>query len=143
MADLLESYVHTERLGTWNRHRGHVGMDGKRKPGGEWDYLRYHVTLRNRRRLAGAGWLVRGGLAPDQLELVLHAAGLHHDNPIEWYVKTALAAIPEARLASEQRRRNLLAHREGHESFYAYRNARAVSLGYRSLYDQRRQEGWQ
>jgi hypothetical protein len=145
-ADLLETYVGSNRLATWNRTRGlfiGLGPRGGRlyDSGGNWDSLR-HVSVHQRRRLTGAGWLTLNGEAPDQLELIMRAAGCSEPQPIEWYIRTALLAIPEAQRAANIRRHERLAERNGHDSYYEHRNAWVQSLGYKSLYHYRKDKQW-
>jgi hypothetical protein len=110
--DLLELYVGAERLSTSGRHRGR---------GGEWDSLRA-VPVRTRRRLTGAGWLVRDGLAPDQLQHIMWEAGAPTpdiDSAVTLYVRLSVAAIGETR--AERYRRQFRA-----------RDRRAFEAGWRS-----------
>jgi len=140
--DRLEQMTGGERLATWNRHRGHLAMDGKRKPGGEWDTLRAW-PLRRRQRLTSAGYLARGGMSPDDFADLLVRNGAPDHDPIAWYLREAERALRERRHAATVRRRALLARSAGHQSYYDYRTALARSLGYRSLWHYRKEQGWQ
>lgn len=142
IGDRLEQMTGGERLATWNRHRGHVAMDGKRKPGGEWDTLR-STPIRRRRRLTSAGYLALGGMQPDDFADLLVRNGAPSHDPIAWYLAEADRALKERRHAATVRRRALLARSAGHQSYYDYRQERARALGYRSLWHYRKEQGWQ
>lgn len=64
---------------------------------GEWDWLPL-VDRRTMRRLTGAGYFARHGLALDEAADVIrqHVAGIATmDDAIEWYIRTALHELNE------------------------------------------------
>ncbi|HWL44574.1 MAG TPA: hypothetical protein VNQ73_16660 [Ilumatobacter sp.] len=114
------------------------------RPGGEWDALRA-LPVRVRRRLLGAGYLRPGGLEPDVAAdlIASQVPGVGSvDAAIEWYVRTCLAAIAEARTDAGRRRRAQLARRGGHSTYYAYRSEWARDRGHQSVWHMRRDRGW-
>lgn len=132
--DLLDTVVQYERLAS--RPSPHTR--------GEWDALRAY-SPRVRRRLIGAGYMIPGGLQPDQLAELICARvpeAVDVDSAIAWYVKTCLAAIGEARTEAGRARRARLARRNGYPTYYAYRNAMSKAKGYGSLWDERRMRRW-
>jgi hypothetical protein len=140
IGDML--YALGEPLPTWNRHRGHLGMDGKRKPGGEWDYIRA-LPIRTRRRLTGAGFMAREAMRPDEFADMLrrnvpHLADLGDTDCHAWYVKHALLALTERRQAEHHDRHLAYALASGAPSYYALRDQRARAAGYRSFWHQRK-----
>jgi hypothetical protein len=112
--------------------------------GPEWDGLRL-MNQRTLRRLRGAGWMISGGMQPDQLTEVIvpRVADVELiDEAIEWYVRTCLVAIAEARLVAQRQRHRKLAVRNGHRTYYDYRTALAQEQGYESLWHMRKAKGW-
>lgn len=109
-----------------------LGGDRIRTPkttqtGGESDPFRSH-SRRDLRRLTGAGYLVAGGLSHDEAAdwITDHVPGIENpDDAIDWYVRTALEAIDEAR-------------RDRNAAIYARRKARAIALGWRSFWHRRK-----
>jgi hypothetical protein len=124
ITDNLLSICGAERLATFHG-----------QPGGEWDHLRLHVSLRTRRSLTGAGWMRLHGMKPD---VFCDWIG----NSIEWYVDQCRQAIPEQQRANNIARHHRVAERNGHRSYYEHRSAWVRSLGYSSLYAYRKQRGW-
>lgn len=123
---------------------GDVVASGPVGPGGEWDAIR-GIPLRRRRCLIGALYLTPTGLRPDVAAEIIaqRVAGINSiDDAMEWYVRTALTAVGERRIASRLRRRKRLHLRHGYSSEYDYRNARSIERGYRSLWCERVARGW-
>ena len=114
------------------------------QPGGEWDVIR-SLPPRVKRTLIGSGYLRPGALQPDvAAELIRdQIPGVQTvDDAIEWYVRTALAAIAESRTDAGRRRRNELARKSGHTTYYAYRSEWTRSRGHQSLWQMRKDRGW-
>ena len=133
--DELDRVVGSERL---------ASSPGPRN-GPEWDGLRL-MNPRKLHRLRGARWMVPGAMQPDQLAEVIvpRVADVESiDDAIEWYVKMCLIAIDEARTAAGRRRRGKLARRNGHPTYYAYRDEQARQQGHESLWHLRKERGWQ
>jgi hypothetical protein len=129
IGDLL--YVLGEVMPTWNRHRGHVGMDGRRKPGGEWDYIR-SMPLRTRRRLTSAGYMAKHAMGPDEFADLIRGcvpgmSDLSDGECHAWYVRTALLALTERRRAEHHDRHLAFARSLGYPTYYALRRARESS----------------
>ena len=146
ISDLLYSACGGEPLATWNRNRGHIGMDGRRKPGGEWDYIRV-LPIRTRRRLTGAGYMAKHGMLPDEFADMIRAnapgmGGKGDTQCIEWYVGHALLALKERRRAEHYDRHLAYARSRGASSYYALRNSEAFLDGYASLWHKRKANGW-
>lgn len=144
--DLLYSVTGGEPMPTWNRHRGHVGMDGRRKPGGEWDYIR-GLSLRTRRQLTGAGYMAKHAMQPDVFAGLIRerAPGMSDRTDTEclvWYVVHALEALAERRRANGYDRKLRLARRRGAPSYYALRGEEAKAAGYPSYWAMRKAKGW-
>lgn len=144
--DMLSNATGGEPLPTWNRNRGRIGMDGKRKAGGEWDYIR-SLPIRTRRRLAGAGFMALGAMMPDEFADMLrdnvpHLAGRGDGECHAWFVKHALLALAERRQAEHHDRHLAYARSRGAPSYYALRNAEAFLDGYDSLWHLRKAKGW-
>jgi hypothetical protein len=115
------------------------------QPGGEWDTLR-GWPLRSRQRLAGAGWMARHGEKPDVFaEILCNVFGEQTvgPDPIAWYLREAERAVRECQAAARRLRHARLAASHGHRTYYAYRAAWVRSLGYRSLWEYRKDQGWQ
>lgn len=115
-------------------------------PGGEpeWDWLP-RVSRRTLRRLRGARYMRRDGVQPDWLAqlIVPRVPGVETDgDAIDWYIKTCLVAIDEARLLAGRRRRFMAAMRAGHGTHYEHRTAQAKAMGYRSVWHMRKERGW-
>jgi hypothetical protein len=126
--DLL--YVLGEVMPTWNRSRGHVGCDGRRKPGGEWDYIR-SMPLKTRRRLTGAGYMAKHAMGPDEFaDLIRNCVpGMSDKSDGEchaWYVRHALLALTERRRAEHYDRHLAYARSLGYPTYYALRRAREL-----------------
>lgn len=136
--DALWDCLGGNALATWN---------GKRGTGGEWDALR-SVPLKRRRRLTGAGYLRRDGMAPDQLAELIRTYGPAGSASwgtcecIDWYVRTALRALDERRTAHHYDRHLAYAKACGKRSYYALRDAAAQEAGYSSLWQYRKAMGW-
>lgn len=116
------------------------------RPNGEpeWDYLR-DLPKRTLRRLRGAGCMRSGAMPPDLLAdlIVSRVADCETiDDAMEWYVKTCLVAIDEARVLARRRRHLNVARRNGHSSYYQYRTALARQQGYASVWEMRKDRGW-
>jgi len=146
VGDMLHSVLGGEPMPTWNRNRGHRGMDGKRKPGGEWDYIRA-LPLKTRRRLTGAGYMAKNAMSPDDFADMIrrYAPGMGSAGDTEchaWYVKHALLALTERRQADRYDRHLAYARSRGAPSYYALRNAEAFLDGYDSLWHKRKAKGW-
>jgi len=146
IGDMLLNAVGNEPLPTWNRNRGRIGMDGKRKPGGEWDYIR-SLPIKTRRRLTGAGYMAKNAMAPDEFADMLrnnvpHLAGRGDTECHAWFVKHALLALTERRRADRYDRHLAYARSRGAPSYYALRNAEAFLDGYDSLWQMRKAKGW-
>lgn len=142
VADRLDVIMGGECLATWNSSRGHLGMDGKRHPGGEWDALRA-TPIRVRRRLTAAGYLARGGMQADTFaDMLVRNGAPDTGDPIAWYLREALRALRERQTAARVRRHALLARHNGHESYYAYRQAKCQEAGYASVWHYRKERGW-
>lgn len=112
--------------------------------GGEWDWRR-NMDRRTHRRLAGAGWLSATGEMPDVVAdlIIANVAGIEHfSDAIDWYIRHARRAIPEARRESHQHRHRRFAKQNGYDSYYAYRRAQALEHGHGSLWHMRKDRGW-
>lgn len=143
IGDMLYDVTGGESLATWNRIRGRLGMDGKRKPGGEWDYLR-GLRLRTRRQLTGAGYMTRHGMNPDEFADLIRAhhppmSGKGDTECLVWYVVHALEALAERRKAERYDRHLAYARANGAPSYYRLRDERARAAGYRSYWHQRKE----
>lgn len=112
--------------------------------GGEWDWLRA-LSAKQRRRLIGAGWLSRVGERPDVLAdaIIREVGGVETlDEALTWYVRHALAAIPEARREAHRRRHDRRARALGFPSYYHLRAATAREHGHGSFWHMRKDRGW-
>lgn len=146
IGDMLHATTGGTPLATWNRDRGHIGMDGKRKPGGEWDYLRV-LPIRTRRRLTGAGFMSKYGMAPDEFADVIrdNAPGMGGKGDTEciaWFVGHALLALKERRRAEHYDRHLAYARANGASSYYALRDQRARAAGFRSFWHMRKEASY-
>lgn len=140
LCDELDRLTGGERLATWNRHRGHLGMDGKRHPGGEWDDIRA-LPLRVRRSLTSAGFMSLHGMQPDDFADMLVRNGIQGD-PIPTFIALARKALRERRWAAGVDRRNRLARRVGAGSYYEYRTRWVQAHGYASVWHYRKERQW-
>jgi hypothetical protein len=132
----LDRVMGAERVATWNART--------RQPGGEWDTIRA-LPPRSRRRLVGARWLRRDGLPPDvAATIICDAVGDVRTTceAMQWYCRTALVAIDEARREAHRDRHARAARRLGARSYYDVRATRAVLAGYPSLWHERVARGW-
>lgn len=78
-------------------HGNALRSSGGRTAFGEWDWLD-HVPRRDMRRLTGAGYFARAGLAIDEAAdlIISRVPGVETiDDAIEWYVATALVELDE------------------------------------------------
>jgi hypothetical protein len=121
LRELIDIATGGETLATWNRHRGHLGMDGRRHPGGEWDTLRA-VPIRTRRALTAAGYLARGGMQPDDFADLLrrNLPAQVEPDPIAWYIATARRILR----ATPYETRTRFVRERGYASLWYYRKAR-------------------
>jgi len=134
--DELDRVVGSEALAS-SPTRWNVGQ-------GEWDYL-HLLPRKTLRRLRGARYMRVGGMQPDVLaELIApNVAGCDStDAAMEWYVKTCLVAVAEARLIAGRKHRLRVAQRNGHQNYYQYRTESAKRQGYDSVYKMRKGRGW-
>lgn len=108
-----------------------LGDDRLRAPGrglihDEFDVFA-QLPARSTRRLAGAGFLTAGGLAHDvAADLIIERVAEVHwfGEAIQWYVRTALEACREVRVAAHARQfqaRDRRARRDGFGSYYYQR----------------------
>jgi len=141
LSDEVERLRGDETLATWNRHRGYLGMDGRRHPGGEWDAIRY-LPLRLRRSLTTAGFLSRGGMQPDEFADMLVRNGLDASDPIAAYIALCRKALRERARVANRARHDVLARRSGLSSYYEYRTRNVQALGYRNLWHYRKEKQW-
>lgn len=112
-------------------------MDGKRKPGGEWDTLRA-TPLRVRRSLTSAGYLSRHGMQPDDFADLLTRNGVTDPDPIAWYVREARRALRERQQARRVGLDLARAHAAGCSTPFQHRDQQARALGYDSFWYYRR-----
>jgi hypothetical protein len=146
IGDMLYITTGGEPMPTWNRNRGHLSMDGKRKPGGEWDYIRA-LPIKTRRRLTGAGYMAKNAMQPDDFADMIRRNGPNTGRLSDyechaWYVSMALRALTERRRAEHRDRHLAYARSRGAPSYYALRNAEAFLDGYDSLWHKRKAMGW-
>jgi len=116
--DELERVLGDDRIATWRQDQ----------TGGESDPFRNH-SRRTLRRLTGSRHLRRGGLKHDVAADIIerHVSDVHNpDDAIDWYVRTALADIAEARVernARTYRQRDQAAADYGFGTFWYQRLA--------------------
>lgn len=124
----------------------HASSPG-RHPGGEWDPW-FALPRRTRRILIGARMARSGALMPDQLaDLIVRRHPCLDEPPLDWYFRTALAAIQERRYASNRDRHQRLAWGGSFtpgafRTYYRYRDARVREMGFCSLWHYRKAKGW-
>lgn len=81
-------------------------------------------------------------MVPDVLADFIDARLHTDDNPLDWYYRTALAAIEEVRAARNRDRHLQLAKRYELPSYYQYRTIIVQEAGYKSLWHYRQEQGW-
>lgn len=126
-----------ERVTEGETHRTSAG----RHRGGEWDAW-YHLPLRTRQRITGAGYARRYGRPPDELaDIITHNKPDVADDPLGWFYRQTLRALTERRQAARRDRRLRLAAAHGHRTEYEYRVAQARAAGFDTFW-QYRQHRW-
>lgn len=125
-----------------------MGPDRVRHPihgsdGGEWDTLRA-LPRYEKRVLTGAGYLTVSGLFPDVAAEIICSQTRADDTceAMEWYIRTALEAIKEARRLAYDRRTTALARRHGYGTYHQLRTFQAVQEGFDTYRHKRRERGW-
>jgi hypothetical protein len=121
-----------------------LGVPPKGAVGGEWDTLRSYPA-RTLRSLHGAGYLSKGGLAPDVAATHRIGPGTGKDDTdsaVDWYVKHATGALQERRQESRRNRDQRRATRAGYKTPFQQRSFAAVEAGHDTYREMRKARGW-